>query len=78
MAQDGKGFLLVSRWSPDAWACEAHGAEAETVHLQVSANRQCSALCSGSLGCMLHIAISLSIRIERVFHLISSLALLEL
>src|SRR3989440_12252394 len=58
VAQDGKGFLLVSRWSPDAWACEAHGAEAETVHRQVSANRQCSAGCSGSLGCVLHVAFS--------------------
>src|SRR5437588_5776388 len=69
MVQDGNGFLPVSRWSPDARTCEAHGAKAETVDRQVSANRKCSALYSGSLGCMLHGAISfLSIRMKRVLH----------
>src|SRR5258708_6223405 len=58
VAQDGDSFLLVSRWSPDARACEAHSAEAETIHRQVSANRKCSAVCSGSLGCVLHTPIS--------------------
>src|SRR2546421_1755023 len=69
MVQDGDGFLPVSRGAPDARTCEAHGAKAETVDRQVSANRQCSALYSGSLGCMLHGAISfLSIRMKRVLH----------
>ena len=36
--QDSDGFLLISWWSPDARACEAHCAEAETIHCQVSAN----------------------------------------
>src|SRR5216684_1134995 len=66
--QDCDGFLPVSRGAPDARTCEAHGAKAETVDLQVSANRQCSALSSGSLGCMLHGAISLSIRMEHAVH----------
>src|SRR5947209_11623420 len=73
MVQDGNGFLPVSRGAPDARTCEAHGAKAETVDLQVSANRKCSALNSGSLGCMLHGAISfLSIRMNRVLHSLGS------
>src|SRR5207244_6279563 len=31
VVQDGDGFLPVSRWSPDARTCEAHGAKAETI-----------------------------------------------
>src|SRR5579859_708160 len=52
--QDSYGFLLIRRWSPDAWTCQAHGSEAETIHCQVSANDQCSTGCSGSLICLLH------------------------
>src|SRR5216684_614870 len=70
--QDCDGFLPVSRGAPDARTCEAHGAEAETIHRQITANKKGSAGCSGSLGCVLHIAISLSIRMERVLHFLGS------
>ena len=53
-AQNSDSFLLVRWRSPDAWACQAHGSEAETIDCQVSANRKGSAGSGGLLSNLLH------------------------
>src|SRR6266699_3833735 len=37
-AQDCDSLLLIRWWSPDAWTCEAHSTEAQTIDLEVSTN----------------------------------------
>src|SRR2546425_9223350 len=59
-AQDCDALLLVGRWSPDAWAGEAHGTEAQTIHGQIAANGKCPAGCGGPLS--LHCRFLLLIR----------------
>src|SRR5260370_16439376 len=53
-AQDCDGFLLVRRWSPDAFTGEAHCTEAQTIDLEVSTKGKYPASFRRSLGCILH------------------------
>jgi hypothetical protein len=49
-AQGAQAFGAIGRFTPDAWSGHAHGAEAEAVHGQVTANGERAGIFSGFVG----------------------------